>query len=214
MENLKNARRHFKWGKSLLVIMITVLLCSCSKAKNYDEIARQFAQYDFDAVMPKLCYADPHMAILYDQHGIVVFDLGEQKITGFASFEGIDLSLQGSDPTFVRVSQEGKYVYVFSGENADGEKYLYDVSKDVFGQVDRYDDQFEQSVIEPKIYEGAIDQAGEAIGMRKIFQYEEKGYCYLTVEQSENAEKVNYSNLRLVVNENGASESKEYVIFE
>ncbi len=225
MKKLKNAGKHYKVNKSFL-LMIMVLLCACSKTRNYDDIAHQFAQYDFDSVMPRLCYADSQIAILYDHHGIVVYNLKERKITGYASFEEIDPApvLQGDDPTFVQVSRDGKFVYVFSeGYPADGkyvhtldewreEKYLYDVSKDVFKQVDSYDEQFEQSVSEPEIYEGDIDKTSRAYSMGQIFKYEENGYCYMALKHSENEEKINYSNLRLVVNGNGVL--VEYAIYK
>lgn len=227
MKELKNTRKHHKFSKTfLLIIMIMVLLCACSKSRNYDDIAHQFAQYDFGSDMPRLCYADSQMAILYDDHGIVVYNLKDRKITGYASFEGIDPApaLQGDNAVSVQVSQDGRFVYMFSeGYPSDGkyvhtldewreEKYLYDVSKDVFKQVDGYDERFEQSVPEPELYEGDIDEAGSAYSMGRIFKYEESGYCYMAIKQSENEEKINYSNLRLVVNENGVIE--EYAIFK
>ena len=110
------------------------------------------------------------MAISYDHHGIVVYNLKERKITGYASFEEMDPAphLQGDNAISVRVSRNGKFVYAFfEGYPADGkyvhtldewreEKYLYDVSRDVFKQVDSYDEQFEQSVSAPEIYEGIL----------------------------------------------------------
>ncbi len=226
MKKLKNAGKHYKVNKFFLLIIIMVLLCACSKTRNYDDIAHQFAQYDFDSVMPRLCYADSQMAILYDHHGIVVYNLKERKITGYASFEVIDPAplLQGDNAMSVQVSQDGKFVYAFfEGYLADGkyvhtldewreEKYLYDVSKDVFKQVDGYDGRFEQSVPEPELYEGDIDETSRAYSMGQIFKYEESDYCYMALKRSENEEKINYSNLRLVVNENGVLE--EYAIFK
>lgn len=226
MKKLKNARKHYEFSKIILLIMIMALLCGCSKTRSYDDIAHQFAQYDFGSDMPRLCYADSQMAILYDDHGIVVYNLKDRKITGYASFEGIDPApgFQGDNAMSVRVSQNGKFVYMFSeGYPADGkyvhtldewreEKYLYDVSKDVFKQVDSYDEQFEQSVPEPELYEGDIDETSRVYSMGQIFKYEESNYCYMALKQSENEEKINYSNLRLVVNENGVLE--EYAIFK
>lgn len=222
-----------KKRKYKIVISAAVLLCVClagicfaanSDAGRYDKVAEQFAQYEFDAVNPGLCYADAETAIIYDSRGIVVYNIKNEKICGYASFEEIGpIDLQGSNPTFVKASGDGKYVYVFSGQETDdgkyvdasteqGKKYLFDVSRDTFEQVDDYDFEFESSVSKPKIFEGSVAQKDEVYSIGEIFEYADDGYCYLGIEPSEKAEDIDYSNLRLVVSENGVQ--KEYAVFE
>lgn len=207
--------------KKYMMIIALVLLCavagiiyfaagSGSSAKDYDEIAEQYSQYEFGAVNPGLCYVGSDSVILYDSRGIVVYNIKKEKICGYASFEEIGpVYLQGENPTFIKASGDGKYVYVYEEQ---GEKYLFDVSKDVFERVEAFDNKFESAISKPELYEGEWAQSDKAYSIGEVFQYGVNGYCYLGISSSTDEEEVNYSDLRLVVSEDGIQ--KEYAVFQ
>lgn len=214
---MKNGQHAEKKRKVVIVItVIAVLLCvafgitymfKASNTKKYDQVAEQFAQYDFGAQLPQICYVDSDSVILYDSHGILVFDLEAGKLCGFASFEDTNLGdyMEGDNATFVYASDDGKYVYAYTMQS---EKYLYDVSDDEIKIVDDYG-QMESSLWQAEKYEGNIVQADAIDSVSEIYPCTDDGYCYLGLERT-NVE-LNYSDLRIVVNKGGVQ--KIYPLF-
>ena len=73
-------------NRKYMIMVALVLLCavagiiyfatgSGSSTKDYDEIAEQYSQYEFGAVNPGLCYVGSDSVILYDNQGIVVYNI-------------------------------------------------------------------------------------------------------------------------------------------
>lgn len=219
MKNRENVAKKSNSTRLIVITIAAVLVCACvgivcwvlnSGSPKYDEAAEQFAQYEFGAVPPRICYADAETVTLYDAHGVVVYNIEDEKICGVALFEEIGpVELQGSAPTFVNASADGRHVYVYSEE---GEKYLYDVLKDKFEKVEAYDSKFETSISQPEVFKGNVTPIDGVYSIGDVFQCGDDGYCYLAIKTPENEENTNYSDIRLVVNKDGVQ--KEYAVFK
>lgn len=99
--------------------------------------------YSFGISLPQIVYSDASTAILYDFRGIYVYDFAEEKLVGFADFRPVDMTrINGDAATCVEVSSDGKYVRAYSLPAFDQKQrfFLYDVEKNEFRQVEKYDD--------------------------------------------------------------------------
>ncbi len=94
-------------------------------------------EYTFGVSLPEIVYSDEEKVIIYDFRGIYIYSYKSQELIGFSDFRPINMTLiQGSNPTCVEVSGDGKYVK-FYNENF---KYLYDVTLNKTEQVEFYAD--------------------------------------------------------------------------
>lgn len=183
-----------------------------SNTKKYDKITEQYARYRFNELVPQICCADTDRIIMYEDHGVLAYSIKDERICGYAPLPD-NCILQGDNAIAIDTSRDGKAVYAvaagvdYSIAAKDEKMYLWNISKDSFEKVEAFP--YEKLIWEPVLFEGNVDQTGSVYPISSIYTYGEQGYCYLGLEPSEN---VNYSNLRLVVNENDIQ--KEYVIFK
>ncbi len=194
----------------VLVIILCICMGGCSVNDNtekYDKIAEQYAQYKFNELIPRICYADTNMVMIYEDHGVLVYNIKDERICGHALLPDNGI-LQGDGAIAISVSNDGKSVYAIT---EGGEKmYLWDISKEAFEEIEAVP--YEDLIWKPVLFEGDIDQTGSVYPIGSIYTYGEQGYCYLGLEPDENVENIDYSNIRLVVSENDMQ--KEYVIFK
>lgn len=75
--------------------------------------ARDMAESDFGADMPVLGFISYNNIVIYDDYGIYIFNLLDDKLCGYFDFEENGLGgLQGSNATFVYVSADGSNIYI------------------------------------------------------------------------------------------------------
>ncbi|MBQ9278182.1 MAG: hypothetical protein IJ224_06065 [Lachnospiraceae bacterium] len=105
-------------------------------------------EYIFGVELPSVIYGDDGRIIMYDFRGVYVYDLKNEKLTGYADFRPINMTLiQGDNPTFVEASSDGKLVKFYNNEK----KYLYDVEINEIKEVINYNEiteDFQEGVVE------------------------------------------------------------------
>lgn len=101
------------------------------------------AELQLGATMPTIIYADEVKVIMYDYIGIWVYDMKKEKLAGFCDFRSLDMTrIQGAPCVFVEATADGRYVKFYMSDGS--RKYLYDVEKDSYESVERYDSTTEQ----------------------------------------------------------------------
>ncbi len=94
-------------------------------------------EYVFGVSLPEIVYSDEEKVIIYDFRGIYVYSYTSQELIGFSDFRPINMTLiQGSNPTRVEVSADGRYVKFYNNDF----KYLYDVTLNKTEQIEAYAD--------------------------------------------------------------------------
>lgn len=94
---------------------------------------REMSENDFGADMPVLGFAGYNNIVIYDDYGIYIFNLSDDKLYGYFDFEENGLGgLQGSNATFVYVSSDGSSIYI-SGKK---KKFIYEIEKGTYKMAD------------------------------------------------------------------------------
>lgn len=167
-------------------------------------------EYTFGSGLPNVIYGDDNIIIMYDFHGIFVYDLGLEKLTGFSDFRPIGMTLiQGDDPTFVEASEDGDYVKFYNKED----KYLYDVKLNATSRVEDYsniDTSFTR-------YSAEIIHSGDTHSLSDHFEtykVRDDAYVALFIEHDyvNDGKVVRYKDLRLMREKDG--KKQEYIIFQ
>lgn len=204
--------------RNVLTILVCIFLCGCTmniNVQKFDNIAEQYAQYEFGALIPRICYADADRIIIYEDHGVLAYSVKDERICGYAPLPDHGI-LQGDNAIAIYASGNGKSVYAvaagadYSLAAKDEKMYVWNISEESFKQTDAVP--YEDMIWKPIVFEGSVDETGSVYPIDSIYAYGEQGYCYLGLEPGENTENVRYSDIRLVVNENGMQ--KEYIIFK
>lgn len=159
------------------------------------------AMLDIGVGMPLIVYSDDAKTIFYDYRGIYVYDSVKEKLTGFADFSKYDMTkIQGSNPTFVNVSDENK-IYFYNKDAG----YCYDpdtnkvTKSEIAGSIN-----FESNVkiTDDYIIEGFttyIEEDGDRIS--------------LVIDPDSDPELIKYKDMRLIkASSNG--ESKSVILFK
>lgn len=91
--------------------------------------ARDMAESDFGADMPVLGFISYNNIVIYDDYGIYIFNLLDDKLCGYFDFEENGLGgLQGSNATFVYVSADGSNIYI----NGKKKKFIYEINSGIY----------------------------------------------------------------------------------
>lgn len=100
------------------------------------EIGKEYMH--FGATMPKIINVHDDKVIMYDYIGLWVYDIKNQELVGFCDFRPINMTqTQGNPCVFVEATSEGDYVRFYM--NDESIKYLYDVKKNTYKEVQEYD---------------------------------------------------------------------------
>lgn len=208
-----------------LIALLAVVVCGAAvligafvstDAKKYDDLIEQMAQSHFGADNPRICYADEDTVIFYDDKGVFVYSMEDERISGYASYQGTNFgATQGDYATFVEVSADGRYVY---GYNDYGEHYCYDVKADHFETTEPLelsqitpDPKVLLGITEPselsqitlwqgKLYEGDVNETDTLYCISNAYETGEQAYCYLGFEP---VDTDTYEALRIVLVEDG-----------
>ena len=87
------------------------------------------AESDFGADMPVLGFISYNNIVIYDDYGIYIFNLLDDKLCGYFDFEENGLGgLQGSNATFVYVSADGRNIYI----NGKKKKFIYEINSGIY----------------------------------------------------------------------------------
>lgn len=161
---------------------------------DYSELSAQFAQREFGAYMPEICYADKDIVVFYDPYGIYVYRLDKEQLSGYASFEGTEIcGFQGSETYGVCVSADSSSVYLYPNAPLETSVYIYDIKRDKLIQTEKTISELDTRRAPAEYYDEIIKfEAPQPNGY--IFPYQLDGYCYFGLE----GDAADYSSLRLV----------------
>lgn len=169
------------------------------------ELAKE--ELPLGATMPVIIYADEASVIMYDYIGIWVYSLEKKELIGFCDFRPINMTqIQGYPCVFVEATSDGKYVKFFMSDESI--KYIYDVKKNSYEQVNDYDKYPEEinkmeNVTDEKSLSAhsETDRLGESWYIAYRLDMEDKG---------EN-EPARYGDIVLIIENQGKVE--EYRVF-
>lgn len=100
------------------------------------EIGKEHMQ--FGATVPRIINVTDCRVIMYDYIGVWVYDLEQQELVGFCDFRTIGMTqIQGYPCTLVEATNDGQYVKFYQTDGTI--RYLYDVEKNSYKQVEVYD---------------------------------------------------------------------------
>lgn len=166
------------------------------------EIGKEYIQ--FGATMPHFVSVNGDQVIMYDYVGIWVYDLKQEELVGFCDFRPIDMTqVQGYPCVFVEATADGKYVKFYLSDGSV--HYLYDVGKNSYEKVDRYDENLLISY--PKRAENI-----QLSSFAETYEMTDGGYISYVLDPGEGQEQLCYGDLIIVVEKNGVR--KEYRPFE
>lgn len=159
------------------------------------------AEYVFGVSLPQIVYSDEKKLILYDYRGIYVYDYEAECLIGFADFNSRDMSyIQGSNPTLVEVSEDGKRVRFYNQQK----KYIFHTIKNQVKEVDEYKKanetfaEYRIEIVETSIEQGQTTYRGKddsqvaiALDYDSVDEPDELKYHHLLVKkQKDGKEKI------------------------
>lgn len=122
------------------------------KVPSLKELSKEeAANAAYGAVFPRLAYASEERAVLYDDRGLLIYDLENRRIEQLLDLKAADFNhMQGDLVTHIEVSADGKQILLYN-EPDTRERYVYDIDDkrltysdlDSFGER-RYDGLYEQ----------------------------------------------------------------------
>jgi len=159
-------------------------------------------EYVFGVALPKIVYSDEKKLILYDYRGIYVYDYEAECLIGFADFKSRDMSrVQGSEPTLVEVSEDGKRVRFYNQQK----KYIFHTIKNQVKEVDEYKKanetfaEYRIEIAETSIEQGQITYRGKddslvaiALDYESVEEPDELKYHHLLVKKQMGGEEKIY----------------------
>ncbi len=144
---LKREEHHYKRILPLAACIVAFVGSICywyffmRTAGTYKVMAAEIGREEIqiESTMPTILYYESDIVIMYDYVGIWVYDLSARRLVGFCDFQACDMTqIQGNPCVFVEVSRNGKYVRFYKSDGTV--KYLYDVEKDQYREVETYPD--------------------------------------------------------------------------
>ena len=123
-----------------LFVVAAFVMPHVQKGSSYKAVAAEKGKEEIQlgATMPSILYYGADQVIMYDYIGIWVYDLKQEQLIGFCDFRPLQMTqIQGNPCVFVDASTDGKYVRFYKSDESI--KYLYDVKKDSYKEVDDYD---------------------------------------------------------------------------
>ncbi|MGN0514792.1 MAG: hypothetical protein ACI4GD_10970 [Lachnospiraceae bacterium] len=122
---------------------IMFILQKISLYSNYSDILSIQAyelgneEYQLGVSLHEIIYADENKVILYDFRGIYVYSFNKEKMIGYADFRNINMDIiQGDNPTFVKVFEDGEIIIFYNNEH----KYIFDVKENNVREVNSYEE--------------------------------------------------------------------------
>lgn len=208
-EYIVNAKapQHKKYRKRVLpfvacvacfLLVIIVLFPYVQKDHFYKAVAAEAGKEElkFGATMPDILYYGYDKVIMYDYIGIWVYDLKKERLAGFCDFRPLHMTqIQGYPCVLVEASSDGKYVRFYQSD--DSVKYLYDVKKDSYKEVESYDKEitWEMQLKDVSDTHSLSDYA-------YTYQIGKKKYLSYTLD-IENTETLTYKDLVLLLEQDG-----------
>lgn len=159
----------------------------------------------FGATMPAIIYADEKSVIMYDYIGIWVYSLEKRELTGFCDFRPINMTqIQGEPCVFVEAASDGAYVKFFMSDESI--KYIYDVGKNSYEQVDNYDEYPEETYR----MENVTDEKSLSV-CSETDKLGESRYIAYRLDIEDNNAPARYGDIVLIIEDQG--EVEEYRVF-
>lgn len=197
---------------ALAIIAISSLIIINLGKKNADDKALQVIaaevgkeEIHFGATMPRIINVSEEKVIMYDYVGIWVYDMKEEKLVGFCDFRPIGMTqIQGYPCVFVEASEDGQYVRFYMSDGS--KKYLYDVKKNEYEEVDEYNSENDS------VSQMVISADKQLSIYSETFMLEEDYYISYVIDTSGNVDEVKYGDLIVVTEKSG--EERTYRIFQ
>ncbi len=193
---------------ALFIFVIAGAVYTCAKASANLAVSVDLAtlkEFKELAVMPEIDYASDKQVIFHSMFGLFVYDIKNEKLTRSLDLATIDSNyMQGSIYTEIKVSKDGKTVYIDNiGDKYDNFMYKYHIKNNRLEKTPVYDvyDSFVKGSIFDKnynVFEGALSTT--------IAQIDEECFAYILIER----ESLPATEYRIVVyNE----KTKEFAVY-
>ncbi|MCM1105943.1 MAG: M56 family metallopeptidase [Blautia sp.] len=125
------------------------------------------AEAEYGAVFPRLVYASDKRAVLYDYWGLLVYDIGNQRIEQILDLKAVDLNhMQGERVTHVEVSADGAQILLYN-EPDTKERFVYyiDDKRLEYSDLDSFAENHYDGLLEREGQAYAITESGAEVSL-------------------------------------------------
>lgn len=159
-----------------------------------EEIGEEYMH--FGATMPRIINVHDNKVIMYDYIGIWVYDIKNKELVGFCDFRPINMTqIQGYPCVLVEATPDGDYVRFYM--NDDSIKYLYDVKKNTYKEVQEYDSSINFTSCMNYSENKRLSDYSET------YILEDGTYISYILEQNDGTRELRYGDLIIVTEKNG-----------
>ena len=160
------------------------------------EIGKEHMQ--FGATMPQIINVNDDKVIMYDYVGLWVYDMNCRELVGFCDFRPIDMTcIQGDPCVFVEATQDGEYVRFYMSDGSI--KYLYDVKKNSYKQIDEYDSKMSFSS------RMNISESIQISNYAETYMLDDGTYISYTLDIGDDSDELKYGDLIIITEKDGVS---------